>query len=206
MPDVVANVPRPERRERARRSRGCETSRPDVARIELAPASEEGKGPPIRFSTTTRASNARSRASRAVSPRRGRRRARRGPRWCSNATRGVAQFATTAVGSTAGQQLVEHRPVQLQGPVLVGVGQGRAVRGGDAQVAELAFAAAEPAADLPQGMGPAELAEEHDHDLAPAGEAPGMPLGMGPLDQRLELRPWKELEELAEHAAESTHG
>jgi len=55
-------------------------------------------------------------------------------------------------------------------------------------------------------MGPAELAEEHGHELAPAGEAPGMPLGVGPLDQRLELRPGKELEELAKHAAESTHG
>jgi len=55
-------------------------------------------------------------------------------------------------------------------------------------------------------MGPAELAEQHGHKLAPAGEAPGMPFGVGPLDQRLELCPRKELEELPKHAAESTHG
>jgi hypothetical protein len=71
---------------------------------------------------------------------------------------------------------------------------------------QLALAAGQPATDLAQGVGPAELAEEHRHELAPAREPSGMPLGVRPLDQRLKLRPGKQLEELAEHAAKSIHG
>jgi hypothetical protein len=105
----------------------------------------------------------------------------------------------------AGEQLVEDGPVQLPGPMLVGIGQRRAVRRGDAQMLELALAAAQPP-DLPQRVGPAELAEQHRDELPPAREPAGVALGVRPRHQRLELGPRKELEQLAEHAAESAHG
>jgi hypothetical protein len=104
------------------------------------------------------------------------------------------------------EQRLEHRPVELPRAMLVGVGQGRAAGGGDPEVLELAFAAPEAAADLPQRVGAPELAEEHGHELPPAGEPPSMPFSVRPLDQRLELGARKQLEPLAEHAAESTHG
>ena len=109
-------------------------------------------------------------------------------------------------GLAAGQQRLEHAPVELPGPMLVGVGQGGAGRGGDAQVGQLAFAAGQPPADLPQGVRPAELTEQHGHELAPAGEAAGMALGPVLLDQGLKLGAREELEQLAEDAGESLHG
>jgi hypothetical protein len=104
------------------------------------------------------------------------------------------------------QQRLEHGPVELPGPMFVRVGQRRATRRRDPQVLELALAAAQPAADLPQRVGPAELAEQHRDELPPAREPTGVALGMRPRHQRLELGPRKELEQLAEHAAESAHG
>jgi hypothetical protein len=71
---------------------------------------------------------------------------------------------------------------------------------------ELTFAAPQSPADLAQRVGAAELAEQHRHELPPAGEPAGMALGVRPRHQRLELGARKQLEELAEHAAESTHG
>ena len=90
--------------------------------------------------------------------------------------------------------------------MLVGIGQRRAGRGGDAQMLELTLAAAPPPADLPQRMGAPQLAEQHRDELSPAREAARMALGVRPLHQGLELRPRKQLEQLAEHAGESTHG
>ena len=109
-------------------------------------------------------------------------------------------------GLAAQEQRLEHRPVELPRPMLVRVGQRRPTRRGDAQVLELALAAAEPAADLAQGVGAAELAEEHRHELPPTGEPPGVPLRVRPRHQSLKLGPREELEQLAEHAAESAHG
>jgi len=62
--------------------------------------------------------------------------------------------------------------------------------------------AAQAPAGLPQGVGAAKLAEQHRHELPPAGEAARVALGVRPLDQRLELCPREQLEQLAEHAAE----
>jgi len=73
-------------------------------------------------------------------------------------------------------------------------------------VLQLAFAAAQPAADLSQRMGAPELAEQHGDELPPAREAARMALRVRPLHQGLELCPRKQLEQLAEHAGESAHG
>src|SRR6266511_4999397 len=75
---------------------------------------------------------------------------------------------------------------------------------GDAQVIELALAAAQPAADPAPRVGRAERAEQHGDELPPAREPARMALGVRPLDQGLELRLRKQLEELAEPAAKST--
>jgi hypothetical protein len=109
-------------------------------------------------------------------------------------------------GLAAQEQRLEHRPVELPRTMLVRVGQGRTIRRGDAQMLELALAAAQSPADLPQRVGAPQLAEQHGHELAPAREAPGVAFGVRPLDQRLELRPAEQLEQLAEHAAECAHG
>jgi hypothetical protein len=42
-------------------------------------------------------------------------------------------------------------------------------------------------------MGSAQLAEEHGHELAPAGETPGVAFGFGFLDEFLEFISRKEL-------------
>ena len=109
-------------------------------------------------------------------------------------------------GLAACQQFLEHRAIELPGAMRVGVGQRRAARRGDAQVLELAFTPAQPATNLSQGMGAAELAEQHRHKLAPAAEPAGVALRVRALHQPLGLRPRKQLEQLAEHAAKSTHG
>ena len=110
------------------------------------------------------------------------------------------------LGLAAAEQGLEHGAVQLPRPMLVGVGQGRAGRRLDPQVLELALATAQPPADLSQRVGAPELAEQHGHELAPAGEAARVALRPGLLDQGLELGPRKQLEELAEHAGEFPHG
>jgi hypothetical protein len=42
-------------------------------------------------------------------------------------------------------------------------------------------------------MSPAQLAKEHGHKLAPAGESPGMTFGFGFFDRLLEIGPGKQL-------------
>jgi hypothetical protein len=42
-------------------------------------------------------------------------------------------------------------------------------------------------------MSPAQLAKEHGHKLAPAGESPGVSLGLGFFDRLLEIAPGKEM-------------
>ncbi|MDH7504277.1 MAG: hypothetical protein QHJ82_16390, partial [Verrucomicrobiota bacterium] len=108
--------------------------------------------------------------------------------------------------AAAVQQTEKQIPVESGGPMGVGVGQGRAPRRlGDAQVAELAQRASQPAADFPQAMRPAQLAEEHGHKLRPALKAPGVALGAVLLDQLLKLQARKKLEQLGKHATKSLH-
>jgi hypothetical protein len=58
--------------------------------------------------------------------------------------------------------------------------------------------AAQTVADLAQRVGVGELAEQHRHQLGPATEALGAPLGVVFLDQRPKLDPGEMLEQLIE--------
>lgn len=72
------------------------------------------------------------------------------------------------------EQVLEHGG----GPMFVGVGKRRAPRRFlDAQMYQTALAAGQAIADLPQGVGAAELAEQHRGALRPTGEALGGPFG-----------------------------
>jgi hypothetical protein len=105
------------------------------------------------------------------------------------------------------QQILKHRLVQLPRPVFIGIGQrGPVGRAGNPQVPQLALTGRQAIANLAQGPGPAELAKQHGHKLAPAGETAGMPFGFVLLDSLLELDAWKQLEQLRENAAYSIHG
>jgi hypothetical protein len=83
--------------------------------------------------------------------------------------------------------------IEGPGAVFVRVGEGGAVRGGNAQVFQFALTTSETSDDFPEGMGSTQMTEEHGDELAPAGEPSGMAFRVGLLDGLLEFRPWKEL-------------
>lgn len=89
--------------------------------------------------------------------------------------------------------------------MFVRVGQGGAIWGRDPQVAKLPLAAGQAAANLPEGLRPAQVAEEHDHELAPGGKASDVPFGFRLLDGLLKLQVREQVEELAKHAHEPIH-
>ncbi len=62
--------------------------------------------------------------------------------------------------------------------MLVGIGQGGVTGGGNAEVFQFALTTTQATGDFPEGMGSAQLAEEHGHKLAPAGEASRMTFGL----------------------------
>jgi len=105
--------------------------------------------------------------------------------------------------SAALKQLLENTLVQLPRPVSVGVRQGGLVwRLLDAEMIELPFHRGQPLADLTKGLSLAQLAKQHRHELLPARKPSRVPLGPGLSYQLLELCPWKQLENLTEHARE----
>src|SRR5437870_5364639 len=113
----------------------------------------------------------------------------------------AGDFAATA------EQLIKHAAVQLPGPVLIGIGQGRTLgRIGQSQVSQLAFAGGQPAANLAQRLRPSQVAEQHGHELSPATEPAGMTLGPVLGDRLLELVAGKQLQHLTENAGYSNHG
>src|SRR5271157_423170 len=104
------------------------------------------------------------------------------------------------------QRLLEHRLVQLPGPVLIGVGQGGLLgRHRHSQMLQLPFATRQTAANLAQGMRASQLAKQHGHELAPTGEAPRVPLSFVLLDGLLEIPARKQLQNLRENAAYFVH-
>jgi hypothetical protein len=83
--------------------------------------------------------------------------------------------------------------IEGPGAVFVRVGQGGAVRGGNAQVLQFALTTSEASDDFPERMGSAQMTEEHGDKLAPAGEPSGMAFSTSLFDGLLEFRSWKEL-------------
>lgn len=96
-------------------------------------------------------------------------------------------FAEHLLLATA-QDLIKQLLVELPGPVLIGVGQGGALRGLlKAQMPRLAEATGQAPADLPKGVGLPELAEQHGHELVPTVKALGASVGPGGLHGFKEL-------------------
>jgi hypothetical protein len=95
--------------------------------------------------------------------------------------------------STSVQQLHKQMLIQLPGPVLVCVGQGRTTGSADPQVLQFPLTASEAPANLPERMSSTQLTEKHGYKLSPAGESPSMPLGFRLSDRLLELDSRKQL-------------
>lgn len=77
--------------------------------------------------------------------------------------------------------------------------------GGHAQMDNLSFVGSQSLADLAEGVGAAELAEEHGDGLVPVGESSGMAFGVQFFHGMLEFGSGKELQELAEYVTKSIH-
>ena len=120
-----------------------------------------------------------------------------------------ADLAQPAVGLflTAAQEFQKNRLIQLPGAMLIGVGQGRALgRIRQSQMPQLAFAGRQAAANLAKRLRATQVAEQHGHELAPAGEAPGMALSPVLDNGSLELGAGKQLQHLTENTGYSYHG
>lgn len=66
-------------------------------------------------------------------------------------------------------------------------------------------AAGEAPADIPEGLGAAQLAEGHGHALPPRRETAGVALGLGGLDDLRALQLREELEDLAKDTHAPIH-
>ena len=90
--------------------------------------------------------------------------------------------------------------------MLVGIGEGRAAWClADTQVNKLAEAAGKAAADLPERIRSGQLAEQHRHQLVPAGEALGSSLRPVLPHQRSELDAREVVEKLTEETRDLYH-
>lgn len=98
------------------------------------------------------------------------------------------------LGDDCREQTVEDLFEQFPRPMPAGVGQRRACRCLDAQVGEFALAALQPAFDLPQGVGAAQLVEQHADELAPARQPLAAVLRSCLFDHALEVGVRNELE------------
>lgn len=91
--------------------------------------------------------------------------------------------------------------------MFVGVSQGGTLgRVGQSQVAQLAFAGGQPAANLTQRLRSPQMAEQHSHELSPATEPAGVALAPLLDHGPLKLGARKQLQHLAENAGYSYHG
>src|SRR4030043_1530902 len=70
--------------------------------------------------------------------------------------------------------------VKLPGAVLIGISQGGTARSRNAQVLQFSLATSEASGYFPEGMGSAELAEEHGDKLSPTAKSFGAALGLRP--------------------------
>jgi len=94
---------------------------------------------------------------------------------------------------TSVEQLNKQMLIKLPGTVLIRIGQGGAAGGRDTQVFEFPLTASQTPGNLPEGMGSAQLTEQHGHKLSPTGESPSMPFGFRFSDRLLELDSRKQL-------------
>jgi hypothetical protein len=85
------------------------------------------------------------------------------------------------------KQLEKDFLIKLPRAVLIGISQGRAAWGADAQVLQLPLAASEAASYFPESMGSSELAEEHGDKLPPAAKTFCSTLGSGLFDRLKEI-------------------
>ena len=105
------------------------------------------------------------------------------------------------------QHRFEYCPIELPGPVLIGVTQRRRFRTlFDSQMQQLAFHCCQPAADLSLALGMTQLAIQHRHELLPAAETARMPLPVVLFYGGFKLQPREKLQNLTEDAAYSSHG
>jgi hypothetical protein len=95
--------------------------------------------------------------------------------------------------------------IQLPWTVSVGISQGRMTRGSNAQMLQLPLAASKASDNLTEGMGSAQLAEEHGHKLVPTRESLGITFCLGDHYQLLKLHPRKQLQQLAKYATKPIH-
>jgi hypothetical protein len=95
--------------------------------------------------------------------------------------------------------------IQLPRAVLVGISQGGMARSSNPQMFQLPLTASKPSAYLTEGMGPAQLAEEHRDKLVPTWESFRMTLCLSDRNQFLKLRTRKQLQQLAEYATKPVH-
>jgi hypothetical protein len=73
-------------------------------------------------------------------------------------------------------------------------------------VSQFAFAGCQPAANLTQRLGSAQLTEQHDDKLSPTRKTAGVPLGFVPSDRRIKTGPLNKLQHLGENATYFTQG
>ena len=104
------------------------------------------------------------------------------------------------------EQLIEDLLIELPRAMGIRIGQARSGRRRGAQVGQLALATRQAPADFPQGIGAAELTEQHRDELIPTPEALRRPRGACGDHGLLKVGPWKELEQLTKDAAESGQG
>jgi len=103
------------------------------------------------------------------------------------------------------KELKENLFIELPRAVLIGISQGGMAWSSNAQMLHLPLTASKASGDLPKGMGPAQLTEEHGYKLVPTRKSFGMTFCLGDCDQMLKLHMRKQLQQLAKYATKSIH-
>jgi hypothetical protein len=115
------------------------------------------------------------------------------------------RFLPNHLHTASFKELKENLLIKLPGAVSIGISQGGMARSRDAQMLQLTLATSKPPGNLTQGMGAAQLAKQHSHQLTPTRESFGMTFCLRGHDQILKLRTRKQLQQLAKYATKSIH-
>ena len=103
------------------------------------------------------------------------------------------------------KELKEDLLIQFPWTVLIGVSQAGMARSSNAQMLQLPLTASKTSANLTEGMGSAQLAKQHGHELAPTCKSFSITFCLGDHDQMLKLHTRKQLQQLAKYATKSIH-